>query len=163
KNATQNQMRLDGRAWVGVGSPSLVLNAKDPFKVETRVVVLGKSPATDVVTRMGTRPFPTDHILQHSDLVLAPLPIHNGTAYPGSSFPIRETGINPITPKEKTIIGEVLDKRAVLYFFGEITYRDIFKVHHWTHFCYAIPTGDVNDMIPCTIYNDSDADPDTGE
>lgn len=158
--ATQDAMQLDQRAWMGVGSPSFVVNTHDPIKAETRVVVLGKSPAIDIVTRMGLKPFPASHTLEISDLVLDPREIHNGTAVPGSSFPVRETGADPVTGYEQAITGEIVGKTAILYFFGEVTYRDIFNQSHWTHFCYIVTgtSANADTASPCTIYNDSDAD-----
>lgn len=156
--ATQEEMRLDERAWVGVESPNVVINKTGPIKTEARVIVLGKSPAVGIITEMGMRPFPPGHILELADIVLDQKEIPNGTAVPGSNFPIRETGETPVTPSETEAVQAVLDKKLVIYFFGKVNYRDIFNSPHWTHFCITIPSGDSNDIFPCKIYNDTDAD-----
>jgi hypothetical protein len=157
-NATQEAMRLDQRAWVGVGSPSFVIKETDPLKAETRVVILGKSPAIDIVSQMGLKAFPSAHVFRLDDIILDPKKIYNGTAFPASTFPIREKGDDPISDFEKMVEGSILKRTATLYFFGEITYQDIFKVSHWTHFCYVVIDDVPDDAFPCAIYNDSDAD-----
>lgn len=162
KNAvsvTQQQMRLDERAWVGVGNIVLTLDPSKPVKAETRVAVLGKSPALDVVTVMGIKNLPAAHTLEIEDITPDRThPIRNGTVFPNATFPIREGGSDPVTPEEKSIVDAIIAKTEILYFFGEITYQDIFNVPHWTHFCYVIPSATADDTRPCTIYNDSDAD-----
>jgi hypothetical protein len=159
--ATQEQMRLDERAWVGAGSPSITLNTASPIKIETRVAILGKSPAVDIRSRLGMRPFGPDHTLTLDDIVLDRKEVSTGTAVPGTNFPVKEVGETPVSAAEAGTIQVVLGRKAILYFYGQITYRDIFKVHHWTHFCYAITSADVNDAYPCKIYNDTDADSET--
>lgn len=155
---TQTQMRLDERAWLGFGSMSLVLDKTKPIKVETMALILGKSPAVNIVTKLGFKTFASDHMLQLKDLVLDPKEIHNGTAFPGNVFPLRETASDPISENDKLVIDGVLGKKIFICFFGETSYRDIFKNPHWTHFCYAISSADAKESRPCEIHNDSDAD-----
>jgi hypothetical protein len=153
-------MRLDERAWIGFVSTTIVLNKTDPFKVETNVYILGKSPAVNIVTRAGARPFPVEHMLQLNDLTLDPTPISNGTSVPGAAFPIRKTA--PASdPQEQLAVDSILQKKSFLYFYGETTHRDIFRNDHWVHFCYVFSSGDSKEAHPCNIYNDSDADHET--
>jgi hypothetical protein len=156
--ATQEQMRLDERAWVGVSGISITLDPSKPLKFETRVVILGKSPATSIVTKLGMNSFPKDHVLRPSDIVLDKRELKNGTAVPMGSFPVREIGADPVNPMEQATIEAILGKTYVGYFFGETTYRDIFRMRHWTRFCFVIPSGNSDDSYPCPIYNDSDGD-----
>lgn len=156
--ATQQQIRLDERAWVGAANLSIVLDPSKPVRTEVRVAVLGKSPAINLVTEMGLKTLPTSQVLKRSDLVLDKIAVKNGTVFPTETFPVRKYGPNPVTPLERKVIQTIINKEATLYFFGRITYRDIFNHPHWTHFCFAITSGDVNEAHPCAIYNDSDAD-----
>jgi len=157
---TQEQMRLDERAWVGFTDATVTLSTTSPIKAETQTHILGKSPAIDIVTKTGMRFDTPDRVLQLEDIILNPKEIPNGTAFPGGQFPVRSTGVDPISDQEKAVIDAVTKKTIVLYFFGETRYRDIFKTEHWTHFCYLIISAESKEISPCKIYNDSDADKD---
>jgi hypothetical protein len=154
--ATQTQMRLDERAWLGFGNLTVVLNNTDPLKVDVVVSVFGKSPAINIASRVDLRSSVVGHEIQLQDIVFNYGEMYGGTAYPGSNFPLHESF--PLSEGPKAMVDSVLKKREFLYFFGETTYKDIFLRPHWPHFCYMIPTADVKDAQPCKIYNDSDAD-----
>jgi hypothetical protein len=155
---TVRQSNLDERAWAGFRNLTFVINKTDPLKVQIRVAILGKSPAVDIVVKQGIRFFPPTYIIQVSDLSPDPIGIHQGTAFPNTEFPIQVNGENPISPKERFFIDGVLDKTYSLYYFGVIAYNDIFRKPHWTRFCDVIPSTDADEIHPCPMYNDSDAD-----
>jgi hypothetical protein len=158
-DTTVEASRLDQRAWVGFGDPTFVLNLTDPAKVEVRVNVLGKSPATEIKTRVATVTEPSQHYLQPSDLVYPDslYEMTSGTAFPGQGFPRSANGADPITEQDKAMMQSLLDGTNTLYFFGYVTYKDIFKRPHWTHFCDVVDKK-LKSASPCPFYNDSDAD-----
>ncbi len=155
-DATIAQSELDERGWVGVANLTVSVDPTQPIKVSTRVVALGKSPAFDVTVKQGLIFLPKAQPVRLSDLVLSRPILHEGTVSPNTSFPIREDGASPMTAEEKAAIGFVLDKSYIAYYFGEVSYSDIFDFPHWTDFCYAITSGNSEDSAPCGLYDKSD-------
>jgi hypothetical protein len=152
------QSRLDERGWLGVADLKLTLNKTERIKVGITALALGKSPAVGVTTRVALVPFPASHILRQRDIFFDYPKRNSGTMMPSAFFPIYENAANLTAEDEKKLVDAVLQKAAVLYFWGEINYKDVFNGPHWTHFCYAIVSAKAEDSHPCGIYNDSDAD-----
>ena len=76
-------------------------------------------------------------VLHDSDIVYpAELPIlKQGTLFPNQHFPLKAAG-PPMEPdKQKIWAANVQNGEWVQYFFGEVRYKDVFRIEHWTHFC----------------------------
>ncbi len=57
--------------------------------------------------------------------------------------------------KQKIWFENVQDGTWIQYFFGEIRYKDVFGVDHWTHFCTSyVP--ETKGGTPCGVYNETD-------
>lgn len=154
--ATQEQMRLDQRAWVGFANVTAIIKPGEHVAVSVSAVIFGKSPAVNIVTRPGIVWFPPSYSIQQKDLVPGKNNIFDGTAIPGASFLVNDTVYSPAD-----LSSDVLGGRQTVYFFGETRYHDVFSRPHWTHFCYIITSSSDSqktDDHPCSIYNDSDAD-----
>jgi hypothetical protein len=152
---------LDERAWVGVGdaaSPKLksgdaLVYVKAGFPVEYSVIAInsGKTPAKNVHTLMTMRSYPANEPFK---------PIYERISPSQSAFVMMPGGhiLLAETPSDQIMsegdIKSLTDRATILYFYGTITYDDIFDEHHSTTFCnYLLPN--LAYATPCGVYNDA--------
>jgi hypothetical protein len=79
------------------------------------------------------------------------------------TFPVTATFIKgaepfiftePLLPNDKADLQKVVDKKAVLYVWGFLKYRDIFKINRTCYFKWRSAPIDVYNMTPCEDGND---------
>jgi hypothetical protein len=172
--AVRRQMREDQRAWLFPLNPPI-----PPLRIGADVTVpliitnMGKTPAIDVdaissfykVEYEGPRPSEAAALYSHT----------------GTLFPQEQTPVTPIawqqfatTPKKPGPTDErgipfrvsvddykdFMSGKAFLAFRTDITYNDVFGIHHWLKYCYAItyvPPVKITDNIKeCSNHNDVD-------
>jgi hypothetical protein len=159
--ATQNAMRLEQRAWLGASDYTYSIAVTDPVGSVAMVLNTGRTPAMDILCKItGTTKMKSD-ILRDSDIVYpAELPIlKQGTLFPNQHFPLKAGGPPMDQGKQKIWFENVHGGEWVQYFFGEVQYKDVFRMEHWTHFCTQFVPA-TKSGTPCPIYNDTDDDKD---
>jgi hypothetical protein len=135
---TRKMNRLDQRAWVAPGNVFSKPELDKPYRITVVATNTGKTPATDVVARLGTLvkglADPDPHFGQ----------LLNTTSIPSGSLLAPNGATNMVFPMfdEKRLTQADLDhltNPAVIHLiFGRVEYDDIFECHHWTSFCYKI-------------------------
>lgn len=144
-----SEMRLENRAWVGVdGLISFDFKASPNFSVPFDVTNTGKTPALDVTMRATSKSRP------------------KGEKFTATySAPYSETpSVSVIQPQMHTILptlpgpvttaqyDSVKDGPYILYVYGNITYKDIYKHAHETDFCVMYYHG-LTTPVTCGYYN----------
>jgi hypothetical protein len=159
-------MRKEQRAWVSVTQKTgTTISVGSPPSTVLTVTDTGKTPATDVVCHFYVEIVPnggTPHFQ-------APIP-HNimisGVMLPNDPKEITVTRLRqkqgassggdfPVSPDEKA---ELDEGRAWIAVDGVVWYDDVFKVRHWTRFCFhsSLKAGMYPDRS-CTTYNEVDS------
>lgn len=161
-SAIREQMRQDQRAWVGTGDTTFVVNGTSPFKVQTTIKNVGKTPALEAISKIYWVIKSRDTPLVLKDIIYGQWAktMNNGTIFPTQSLQIRSRA-SEIVPNQLSI-ANALAESSTLYIYGFIRYKDVFGRTHWTHFCYAT-ANDMQSVAPCDIYNDTDRDPDQNQ
>ena len=138
--ASIDSARTDQRAWIGLRDSQLKTpEINKPFSATVIFANSGKSPALDVhwnvimVPHLGSLDV-SKYAASSERRGLKPTTIKSrGVIVPGSALVISNT-TDPPNPNQKLLDG--LDSGdVVLYFLGEVYYRDIFNVQHLTRFC----------------------------
>ena len=129
--ATEGNIRLDQRAWVGVQSMRFKGERQLNQKLEVEIIVhnTGKTPGRDVMVKKtgGIVPQPTQKIIDAMSFE----PETTSVILPSNTFSsLYNIGM---TLSEADI--KLLEGNTALYVFGVITYRDIFQRNHKTYFC----------------------------
>ncbi len=148
----RESFRVDERAWVGIGEP-----IKTPFKLGSQpyfgffIVNTGKTPALNVWHVIKAKSYPKGEPFKpvydpfSKNPSLTPM-------FPGAKHSTITTTTHPIYQTDLDHLGSGSD---ILYVYGIITYMDIFKVRHETHFCeYLLPN--LSDFAACKTYNTAD-------
>jgi len=155
-NNQLNAMGQDERAWVGAGNGKFVINSKE-LKVEFTVANVGKSPASYAVSNVAWTGKMKGENLRPADIVYPREDGQNGTIFPTQTFQLSNTLPSP-TDQHQAVNADQLSKgERLLFVFGRIKYRDVFKDWHWTHFCVLVQQDLITDK-PCDFYNDTDSD-----
>jgi hypothetical protein len=148
----EKSMKLAERAWVGATSKDMmILMPGIPMKVKVVFKNSGKTPAINVQT-FGKL------VQMNREL---PAELFERTPLPST----RERGfaLAPNVDSHSPFTGEIpklqmiKDKKVFVYFYGQITYEDIFRGSHWTKFC-GVYDMDENAFVNCNGYNDVDRD-----
>lgn len=149
--ATQNAMRQDQRAWVVwkaiEGKPEL----DKPWTLKTYFTNSGKTPAKNVKVNCIV-----DHAKDESALDFNKIAPETRPAIIAPNDPTTYCELNPL--KIDKVNQEVLNifssKQEIIFFYGFVTYDDIFRREHWLTFCHAMePDGKAWDT--CHVYNDT--------
>lgn len=126
---------LDQRAWLGPIKMTLEeMSAPNPIVATVSINNSGKTPALATVLKIVLHP--SDVPLNISDYAKHPVEQSETGPVPISVFPGvtiesgAATGSTDALGVENIRLGKKL-----LYLFGEITYRDVFKETHHTRFC----------------------------
>lgn len=149
--ATQDAMRLDQRAWIVwkaiEGKPEL----DKPWTLKTYFTNSGKTPAKNVRVNCIV-----DHAKDESALDFNKIAPETRPAIIAPNDPTTYCELNPL--KIDKVHQEVLNifssKQEIIFFYGFVTYDDIFRREHWLTFCHAMePDGKTWDT--CHVYNDT--------
>jgi hypothetical protein len=158
-------LQLDQRAWVGpneITHPQFIVERVPVFvkvgrKTTLGVVIInsGKSPALAVESKTNIKAMPA------SETFFADYPPAETKAM--DSLYVLQPGMRmelDSLPTGVPVSAEHVDGFKsgawILYFYGEITYADIFRqVRHATHFCLAL-SRDLARLGACPTYNDAD-------
>ena len=163
--ATQDQMQLDQRAWIGVEGVDGSLEAGKPFIINTHYFNTGRTPALHLVEQArgivlprGEKFTPDYNAPRDESLpvkaVAAIFPNQVSTQHvrmtkdnsdPTKDAPADQSGIDVIDRGDVTI-----------YVFGRVCYRDVFNKPHWMRFCNLYNHKD-NSYYACDTYNEVDS------
>lgn len=161
-DANMDAFRLDTRPWVGHSDIVLPREANglamNMIKMgnlpvfSTKLHNYGRSPAMSVELRLGS------HITKSSDKFIAtygkrPATSSKSAIWPGAfgttgpAFP----SVTPLTEEQVTLIksGEL-----IIYYYGEVSYKDIFGKRHVTTFCTYLSSRH-GGMSDCHSYNEA--------
>jgi len=162
---TVSNFQSDQRAWVGT-SDQPVAPTKDERGAYTLGVVLkntGKTPAFDVRNMVNNdfqpanKPFVPKWWCAKNDPKTKSIVL----LQPGASYRVL-THNPPLFPNcgENRATNDVRnrfnDNDALWYVYGWVTYEDVFKCPHWTHFCEFRRAGEMQKVYACETYNDAD-------
>jgi hypothetical protein len=146
---TQEQMRLEQRAWLNVGGPTGTPKLGIPWKIGLPVSNSGRTPARDVVF------YPTNSFINREsiDAFLNPraIPEFHGcptpwpAVMPGNASSVFTFTAIPLSQAQR--------EAMVLVIYGAATYKDVFKRPHWLSFCYI--EGRDGDYSFCPKRNDT--------
>jgi len=158
-SATIDKFHLDQRAWIGpteVLGPQYTEDGRPVYmKVGeiTRFAVLivnsGKTPARNILTRYGIRTLPQG-VNFSPKYPKKPRPY--GVLQPNVPFRLE---VPPLGPTVQGNINAYTLGHHILYFYGEITYDDVFKARHRTQLCMFM-TPDLGSFVDCSTYNYAD-------
>ena len=151
--SSDNQSRLDQRAWVGhIDSSVSEVKEEAPITFKITLSNSGKTPALRVRTEISSAHGPaTANFIPRYTKPTPQMRRGVGVIQPGGKAVI-EQKTGPVTYIEK-----LRDGANLYYVFGRIDYEDIFGRPHWTTYCLYIggePT--LSLMFQCRSYNDVD-------
>jgi hypothetical protein len=130
-NATIEQFHLDQRAWIGVVAVRKIDFQQNPIDLGVDLANTGKTPAFNVKSRIVVKFIPKGEAVTITYLPIR-LPNYRDTLFPGMVTTLRPTSTPPIPA---TIAEEVKSGSTVIYYYGWITYDDVFHQSHRTEFC----------------------------
>jgi hypothetical protein len=155
--ATQEQMRLDQRAWVGTGQFTGIPEVGKPYAVSVTFQNPGKSPAIDVVTQAramavgpGQKFIPAFDQKQgpvESRSVLFPNQVTITTTKTYYPRPLTQADVDTANDPSKISI----------YVIARTCYKDVFRRKHWARSCAAY-NPDGKNFISCDQYNEIDSE-----
>lgn len=129
--ALRESTRLDQRAWVGMMDIMAAEIQGDRATFKVRVFNSGRSPALRVEHTFTVAVVPGNVRFRPTDQHATPGPPPH-VLQPGDSF------FGPVTSSTKfdsALLTAIKEQRVVVYVFGRIEYRDIFRELHVTRFC----------------------------
>ncbi len=155
-DAPIDSSRTDQRAWIDlIISAPPAFQADQPFSTNAQVKNLGKTPAKNI--QMGDAfeglSAQTTYSFDHAKLTMTRMGM-----LPPQGPALRPVEITPGKPHE--ILGQgrfdaISRGSIVLFYWGLVTYDDVFGIHHWLKFCYIynVPHSQFD---LCAIHNDID-------
>ena len=160
--ATQEQSRLDQRAWIGGveatpppftdGTSRVYIKEGERIPIIGIVIInSGKTPARKIKTVQQMRAF-ANNIFKPVYVSDSPIKKSISVLHPGGRDTLPITPFDIIITKE--MINEIRSGKIVLYIYGKITYEDIFGRGHRTTFCHFIDK-DMKAIANCDTYNDA--------
>jgi hypothetical protein len=147
--ATVEQYRLDQRAWIGPTNFILkTMHAPDPISAIATIRNNGKTPALKMKVRYFLHA--SDEAINVREYAANPEEKRTGKEIGISTlFPNGEMELNPSTGSTDTLgVQSVQSGRKLLYFFGWISYLDVFNAEHQTRFCAQYRPG-TSSFTPC--------------
>ncbi|MGD0021569.1 MAG: hypothetical protein ABSC54_04640 [Smithellaceae bacterium] len=153
RNLTQEQSRLDQRAWLGVTSISGKPEGGKKFILQINFKNTGKTPATNMIVRSAVT-FSTP-IWKGPDFNTIKNIKKEGR---GLVFPQAEAlsvvDVLPAAPVDPSTIELLNEHKIRIHVFGFAEYDDIFNRHHCTRFCNIYKPED-GYYHACKDYNDT--------
>jgi hypothetical protein len=142
---------LDRRAWVGPTELKHVVEVGKQLRIEVDIKNGGATPALNVKADINLRIVPaTEQFVPD----FAPIRYEPSlfTLQPGASFQLVR-----FTPEARTADDLQAYEQGTkkVYWFGWITYLDVFKQPHKTTFCFVLRQ-DLNGGTLCPIHNEAD-------
>jgi hypothetical protein len=157
--ATQDAMRLDQRAWIGMAA----LNITDDIakgtvpKADVWIVNTGKTPAIHTETKgqalviCGDFPKSPRYNIPGGKLSHAML-------MPNQPVRIGLIDLFSDVALDDKYIAAIRKSPCDLYVYDRITYLDVFKRPHWRHQCEVWDKDTPKTFNVCSVYNDGDED-----
>ena len=154
--------RQDQRAWIGAteiiapklraaNNKPIYIKEESPIQFAAWILNSGKSPALEVKHSVNFIIIPTGKSFVAD---YGPINKQKGSLtvlQPQMGLKIETV---PSAPIPATVVDAIKNGQVILYFFGKITYSDIFKVPHTTTFCmYLSPSLDA--FASSYAYNDA--------
>jgi hypothetical protein len=152
---SMEQSRLDQRAWLGA------VEMREPVdmavgkvaKFGVLITNTGKTPAVNFTSQMVVRAFGRAEKFE-AIYPQPPTGIHsNSVIQPAMKIELW-------SPIKRALLQSDIDSlkngEYVLYIYGVLNYDDIFKRHHWTHFCMVLQPDDLKTENSCHSYNEVD-------
>jgi hypothetical protein len=148
--------RLDQRAWIGiVGHSGPIIKSGERIKFTTAILNTGKTPAIEVTGHVGSfsfaaaerfRPVYTDSLSSNRQGPSVSIMM------PNQQQTIETNGHVPMNQLE---IDRLKAGAEILYFFGEMCYKDVFKRQHYVSWCQFLMQ-DLTSVRNCRVYNTTD-------
>lgn len=163
--ATQNAMRQDQRAWVGVMDASVVeFNENEVPKVVIVFSNSGKTPARNVQVSVRFRlsetpiagPLPEDiKALEYRPAQSIP-PQGKFNFALGFDVMGRQNNSSELNGDQflRSRFAAIKAKSLILYYFGILKYDDVFGKHRETQFCLAVADPEKKEISYCDNFND---------
>jgi hypothetical protein len=150
---TQDNIRLDQRAWVGPIAASIVtLKEGTNTNVKIEFKNSGKTPAIKLENRVGLVAYRSDtKFVPRYDLPRVTIQDSISVVQPSEQFLINAESHGVATER---IIADIKNETIIYYIFGVLTYEDIFHQPHYTHFCFYVATS-LKELTNCSTYNDA--------
>jgi hypothetical protein len=157
---TRITFHIDQRAWLGPtealppqftenGQP-VYIKAEEQSVFQVFLANSGKTPAKNIDQQVSFRTLPA--VVPFSPKYPTG-PERIGVIQPGSKF---RWATSPTEKANETQVGTYRSGANILYFFGEITYDDIFgDARHHTRFCMYL-LKDLSTFVDCKTYSDAD-------
>jgi len=178
-DAIKRQMRQDQRPWVALtfnwplvkGSNGEIgklvrVTENQPLVVPIRVINTGKTAARNIVAKIFVEVVKANDnpaldsskasAWNFSAGIFSPNAPADSVAYRQQPKKIGLEAMSNLTPAENQ---ELSSGRAYLAMHGEIIYKDIFDIPHWTKFCSWVPLSPIEHTYnakKCSDYNDVD-------
>lgn len=149
--ATQEVMRLDQRAWVVWKAIEGVPELDKTWTLKAYFTNSGKTPAKNVRVNCSLTPAKDESTLDFNKLA----PVRN-PAIIAPNDPTTYCELNPlkINKINQDVLNIFSSKEATLFFYGFVTYNDIFGKEHWVTFCHAMAP-DGKSWNVCGVNNDT--------
>lgn len=159
---TQQQMRLDQRAWVGI---DMLTVHPDRIRVGDQAFVniafknTGRTPARNLLATVVKEPLvpgisPKFFYESEKTARYGLLP-PNGDDFISLSI-ANNVATGRDMPMDDGVLNALSSGRTILYFHGQLSYTDIFDHLHWTTFCYFLRNIDTSPSFgACQEHNDA--------
>ncbi len=147
---TQQAFRDDERAWLAPINGNVTIDEIHPLRVDVIYQNVGKTPALNVHTSLEWRNVPGN----------SPTTIkYDASQKNGEAGTLYPNGKNTVVAKAEAIpskeaLAAIRSGKMIYYFFGSITYKDVYGREHWSHFC-EISLADMSALQACKNYNDA--------
>jgi hypothetical protein len=166
--ATQDQLRLDQRAWIGVKRVN-VSTLPAPWFATITVSNTGKTPALhmkeisvpELIPKGNNPDFSTEKIKSKYEGSSVAPQTKVDIIYPFSSSKKINISIAEEKRKMDEDFGKFRQGDLIYYVHGTIFYDDVFHKHHWVTFCWYFDLT-INEFRPYKEHNNTDDDKQVG-
>jgi hypothetical protein len=154
---TQEAMRQDQRAWVGLLQVTGVPEVGKPYEVESILTNTGRTPAKNLVRLQSTSILPRGasfvpvydaskpDSVNPSVSILFPNQFYRGTTKITNGKNLEQIDVDRITQGDLTV-----------YVYGKVCYKDVFNKKHWERFC-DLYSPSSKTYSSCYEYNEIDS------
>ncbi len=136
-DASIEASRNDQRAWVGIKSMDVTLLETDkPLKTEVKIINTGKTIALDLyypgAVQTSWVPLDIEKFERSKNMPPATAPMRAGVLFQNIEVNIPAETSVPLNSQQ---VEAIKARRLLVYLFGEIHYKDIFRRPHTTQYC----------------------------